>query len=90
MANKRIRKKTVVITGASGGLGEKIAFAAAKNGANLVLLARSLDKLEKSRRRSKQFTRFRVWPSAAMWRNTAKFLLFLKRFITAAAILMCS
>ena len=47
MANKRIRKKTIVITGASGGLGEKIAFAAAKNEANLVLLARSLDKLEK-------------------------------------------
>ncbi|GER66103.1 oxidoreductase [Weizmannia acidilactici] len=45
--NGRIRNKTIVITGASGGLGEKIAFACAKNGANLVLLARSLEKLEK-------------------------------------------
>ncbi|WP_018660562.1 SDR family NAD(P)-dependent oxidoreductase [Heyndrickxia acidiproducens] len=47
MTNQRIQQKTIVITGASGGLGEKIAYACAKNGANLVLLARSISKLEK-------------------------------------------
>lgn len=46
MFNERLKGKTVVITGASGGLGEQIAFAAAKNGANVVLLARNLEKLE--------------------------------------------
>ncbi len=47
--NERIRGKIVTITGASGGLGEQIARHAAKNGARLVLLARSQDKLLKIR-----------------------------------------
>ena len=47
--NERIRGKIVTITGASGGLGEQIARQAAKSGARLVLIARSLDKLEKIR-----------------------------------------
>jgi len=47
MVNGRLKGKTIVITGASGGLGEKIAYAAAKSGANVVLLARKLEKLEK-------------------------------------------
>ncbi|KHD86017.1 SDR family NAD(P)-dependent oxidoreductase [Heyndrickxia ginsengihumi] len=46
MSNQRIKSKTIVITGASGGLGKNIAYACAKNGANLVLLARNLNKLE--------------------------------------------
>ena len=47
--NERIKGKTVAITGASGGLGMEIARQAAKSGANLILMARSLDKLEKLR-----------------------------------------
>ncbi|MBS4194578.1 SDR family NAD(P)-dependent oxidoreductase [Lederbergia citri] len=45
MKNERIRGKTVVITGASGGLGEQIAYLCAQNGANLILLARNIEKL---------------------------------------------
>lgn len=45
MRNERLRGKTVVITGASGGLGEQIAILCAQNGANIVLLARSLERL---------------------------------------------
>ncbi|WP_462405523.1 SDR family NAD(P)-dependent oxidoreductase [Gracilibacillus sp. Marseille-QA3620] len=43
--NERIKGKTIAVTGASGGLGMEIARQAAKNGANLVLMARSYDKL---------------------------------------------
>ncbi|HLO10696.1 MAG TPA: SDR family oxidoreductase [Pseudoneobacillus sp.] len=39
--------KNIVITGASGGIGAEIAKLCAIRGANLVLLARSIDKLEK-------------------------------------------
>ncbi|MCM3453610.1 SDR family oxidoreductase [Heyndrickxia oleronia] len=46
MANQRLRNKTIVITGASGGLGEQIAFSSAKNGANVILLARNIKRLE--------------------------------------------
>ncbi len=38
--------KNIVITGASGGIGAQIARMAAERGANLALLARSIDKLE--------------------------------------------
>lgn len=44
--NERIKGKTIAVTGASGGLGMEIARQAAKSGANLILLARSYDKLE--------------------------------------------
>jgi uncharacterized protein len=44
--NHRLKGKNVVITGASSGIGEKIAKEAAASGANVVLLARSSDKLE--------------------------------------------
>lgn len=47
--NERIQGKMIAITGASGGLGMEIARHAAKNGANLILMARSYDKLEKLR-----------------------------------------
>ncbi|RDU34970.1 oxidoreductase [Neobacillus piezotolerans] len=43
----RLTGKNIVITGASGGIGAEIARQAAANGANLALLARSADKLER-------------------------------------------
>lgn len=46
MKNERLNGKTVVITGASGGLGEQIAYLCAQSGANLFLLARNQEKLE--------------------------------------------
>lgn len=47
LANHRIRNKIIVITGASGGLGEQIAYFSAKNGANVFLLARNIEKLKR-------------------------------------------
>ncbi|RST73749.1 SDR family oxidoreductase [Siminovitchia acidinfaciens] len=44
--NKRLKGKTVVITGASGGLGEQLAYQCAASGANLFLLARNVGKLD--------------------------------------------
>ncbi len=44
--NRRLKGKIVVITGASGGLGEQMAIECARSGANVVLLARRLDQLE--------------------------------------------
>ncbi|GAA0346528.1 SDR family oxidoreductase [Bacillus carboniphilus] len=44
--NPRLKGKNVVITGASSGIGAKMALLCAKSGANVILLARSLDKLE--------------------------------------------
>ena len=46
-----LQGKLIVITGASGGLGKEIAIQAAKQGARVVLLARSMDKLEELRQR---------------------------------------
>lgn len=42
----RLQGKIIVITGASGGLGKEIAIQSAKQGASVILLARSLDKLK--------------------------------------------
>jgi short-subunit dehydrogenase len=44
--NRRLNGKTVVITGASGGVGEQMAIECARNGAHVALLARRLDLLE--------------------------------------------
>jgi uncharacterized protein len=41
----RLKGKNMIITGASGGIGAEIAKLCAERGANLVLLARSIDKL---------------------------------------------
>src|SRR3954454_9809887 len=46
MGREQLKGKTIVITGASGGIGAEIARLSAASGANLVLLARSVDKLE--------------------------------------------
>ncbi|WP_077618701.1 SDR family NAD(P)-dependent oxidoreductase [Bacillus sinesaloumensis] len=45
--NSRLNGKTIVITGASSGIGEKIAYLVAEQGATPVLLARSHDQLER-------------------------------------------
>lgn len=46
MAQSQLKDKNIIITGASGGIGAEIARLCAARGANLVLLARSLNKLE--------------------------------------------
>lgn len=46
----RLKGKNVIITGASGGIGAEIAQQCAEKGANLVLLARSKDKLDTLKR----------------------------------------
>lgn len=45
--NPRLHGKTILITGASGGLGEQLAYQCAANGAHLILVARSYEKLKK-------------------------------------------
>ena len=45
-----LKEKVVVITGASSGLGKQMAYAFAKQGANLVLLARRIERLEELKR----------------------------------------
>jgi uncharacterized protein len=44
--NNRIKGKTIVITGASGGIGEQMAIKVAENGGNLALIARRVHLLE--------------------------------------------
>lgn len=44
--NKRVANKKVIITGASGGMGERLAWHIARNGGIPIMLARSIDKLE--------------------------------------------
>ncbi|RID83983.1 SDR family NAD(P)-dependent oxidoreductase [Mesobacillus zeae] len=43
---ERLKGKNIIITGASGGIGAEMARLCASSGANLVLMARSADKLE--------------------------------------------
>ncbi len=47
LVKNRLQGKNIVITGASGGIGAEMARLAAGQGANLVLLARRIDKLER-------------------------------------------
>jgi len=46
MVREQLKDRNIVITGASSGIGAEIAKLCAASGANLVLLARSIDKLE--------------------------------------------
>jgi uncharacterized protein len=46
MAREQLKGKNIVITGASGGIGAEIAKLCAASGANLVLIARSIEKLK--------------------------------------------
>lgn len=45
-ANGSMAGKTVIVSGASGGIGEQVGLLYAKKGANVLLAARSVDKLE--------------------------------------------
>ncbi|WP_040208222.1 SDR family NAD(P)-dependent oxidoreductase [Neobacillus jeddahensis] len=54
MVKEQLQGKNIVITGASGGIGAEIAKLSAARGANLVLLARSIDKLEQLQTRLEQ------------------------------------
>ena len=47
MTVKTLKNNYVLITGASSGLGEKIAYEAAKKNASLILCARNVEKLKK-------------------------------------------
>lgn len=51
---ERLTGKNIVITGASGGIGAEIARISAARGANLVLLARSMDKLQQLQKELEQ------------------------------------
>src|SRR5690606_40135266 len=42
-----LKNKKIIITGASSGIGEQIAIKAAEQGAQPILLARSIDKLQR-------------------------------------------
>lgn len=46
MAREQLKGKNIVITGASGGIGAEIAKLCAASGANLILIARSIEKLQ--------------------------------------------
>ena len=50
-----MKNKTIIITGASSGIGEATAYAFAKQGANMVLAARSIDKLQAVKQRCEHF-----------------------------------
>jgi len=54
VGREQLRDKNIVITGASGGIGAEIAKLCAASGANLVLLARSIDKLQKLQKELQQ------------------------------------
>ena len=47
---EQLKGKNIVITGASGGIGAEIAKLCGASGANLVLIARSIDKLQRCKR----------------------------------------
>lgn len=49
MSGQRLKNKTVIITGASGGIGEAMALRVAREGAFPILVARSTDKLQSVR-----------------------------------------
>lgn len=56
-----LQGKNIVITGASGGIGAEIAKLCAKRGANLALLARSVDKLEQLKKELEELYSIKVF-----------------------------
>ena len=60
MGRDQLKGKNIVITGASGGIGAEIAKLCAASGANLILLARSFDKLEQMQSDLQQKHRVKV------------------------------
>lgn len=48
--NNRVISKKIIVTGASGGIGERLVWHIAKNGGIPIMLARSIDKLESIQR----------------------------------------
>ncbi|MFB3160395.1 SDR family oxidoreductase [Neobacillus sp. 179-J 1A1 HS] len=60
MVREQLKGKNIVITGASGGIGAEIAKLCAESGANLVLIARSIEKLKQLQRELQQKHQVRV------------------------------
>ena len=61
MVNERLKGKNVVITGASSGIGAKMALLCAQIGANVILLARSRDKLQNLKQEIEAIHPVSVW-----------------------------
>lgn len=49
----KLKNQTILITGASSGIGQQVAYEASKAGANLILCARRIDKLEQVKKTCK-------------------------------------
>lgn len=60
MGREQLKGKNIVITGASGGIGAQIAKLCGESGANLVLLARSMEKLKQLQMELQQKHQVRV------------------------------
>jgi len=60
MVREQLKGKNIVITGASGGIGAEIAKLCAASGANLVLIARSIEKLKQLQTELQQKHQVRV------------------------------
>lgn len=60
MLKKNLKNKMVLITGASGGLGEQIAYESAKKNASLILCARNMEQLRRVQTVAQQMTSGRV------------------------------
>jgi uncharacterized protein len=60
MVREQLKGKNIVITGASGGIGAEIAKLCAESGANLVLIARSIEKLKQLQTELQQKHQVRV------------------------------
>lgn len=60
MVREQLKGKNIVITGASGGIGAEIAKLCAASGANLVLMARSIEKLKQLQTELQQKHQVRV------------------------------
>jgi short-subunit dehydrogenase len=60
MVKEQLKGKNIVITGASGGIGAEIAKHCAESGANLVLIARSIEKLKQLQMELQQKHQVRV------------------------------